>query len=303
MPVSERLKDKIEHFSNLPTLPQVATRLMSIINNPLTSANDVAFIVGQDLSLSAKVLRLANSAFYGIPRSITNINNAVIILGLKVINTMVLSLTVFDMFPDDGGKSHLFNRKAFWLHSLGCGLIAKYLAARIKKVILFDSEEAFCAGLLHDIGKVVMEQYLHDDFHKALMYASANKVTMFDAENNQLGYAHTDIAECLTKTWNLPAEIRLSLIYHHLPATSAQCHDIIALIHISDWLCYETGLVIDSSYQPPTLEQNAIDRLKLQQQDIDQIKDIIPAELEKTSIFYNVASQKISDNRETNNSH
>jgi HD-like signal output (HDOD) protein len=291
MPVSEQLRERIEHFSNLPTLPQVATRLMSIINNPLTSANDVAFIVGQDLSLSAKVLRLANSAFYGIPRSITNINNAVVILGLKVINTMVLSLTVFDMFPDDTGQSHLFNRKAFWLHSLGCGLIAKFLATRIKKVVLFDPEEAFCAGLLHDIGKVVMEQYLHDDFHRALTYAFSNKVSIFEAENNQLGYSHTDIAEYLTKTWNLPAEIRLSLIYHHSPETTSQCHDIIALIHISDWLCYETGLAIDGNYLPPKLDDNAIDRIKLQQDDIIQIKEVIPAELEKTSIFFSVASE------------
>jgi HD-like signal output (HDOD) protein len=131
------------------------------------------------------------------------------------------------------------------------------------------------------------------------MYASANKVTMFDAENNQLGYSHTDIAECLTKTWNLPAEIRLSLIYHHTPSASVQCHDIIALCHLSDWLCYETGFVIDADYQPPKLEQNAIDRLKLQQQDIDRIKEIIPAELEKTSIFYHVASEKQNDKKTT----
>ena len=288
MPISEQLKDKIEHFANLPTLPQVATRLMNIINNPLTSSSDVAFVVGQDLSLSAKVLRLANSAFYGIPRSITNINNAVVILGLKVINTMVLSLTVFDMFPDDKRNAALFDRKSFWIHSLSCGLIAKFLAARIRKVILFDPEEAFCAGLLHDIGKVVMEQYLHDDFHTALEFAREKQMPFHQAEISQLGYSHTDIAEWLTKTWSLPSEIRLSLMYHHDPSGSVQCQDIISLCHLADWLCYETGMVIDGDYRAPQLDDNCIQLLKLMPQDIDSIKELLPAELEKTSIFYNI---------------
>ena len=292
MPISEQLKDKIEHFANLPTLPQVATRLMSIINNPLTSSSDVAFVVGQDISLSAKILRLANSAFYGIPRSITNINNAVVILGLKVINTMVLSLTVFDMFPDDTTDKPLFDRKTFWIHSLSCGLIAKYLATKIRKVILFDPEEAFCAGLLHDIGKVVMEQYLHDDFHKALEYASLHKVPVYRAEMETLGYCHTDIAEWLTTSWSLPSEIRLSLMYHHDPSGSVQCQDIISLCHLADWLCYGTEMVIDGNYEPPVLDDKCIQQLKLQPEDIASIKELLPDELKKTSIFYNVAKGK-----------
>jgi HD-like signal output (HDOD) protein len=289
MPISEQLRDRIEHFANLPTLPQVATRLMSIINNPLTSSSDVAFVVGQDLSLSAKVLRLANSAFYGIPRSITSINNAVVILGLKVINTMVLSLTVFDMFPDDKQTSSLFDRKSFWIHSLSCGLIAKFLAAKIRKVILFDPEEAFCAGLLHDIGKVVMEQYLHDDFHEALEFANANRIPIHQAESTKLGYVHTDIAEWLTTTWSLPSEIRLSLMFHHDPSGSIQCQDIISLCHLADWLCYETGMVIDGKYEAPKLDENCTGLLKLLPEDIEAIKELLPAELEKTSIFYDIA--------------
>jgi HD-like signal output (HDOD) protein len=292
MPITEQLKDKIEHFANLPTLPLLASRLMSIINNPLTSSSDVAFVVGQDLSLSAKVLRLANSAFYGIPRSITNINNAVVILGLKVINTMVLSLTVFDMFPGDNHSTSLFNRKAFWIHSLSCGLIAKFLASRIRKVILFDPEEAFCAGLLHDIGKVVMEQYLHDDFHQALDHAAQQKIPIYQAEQEMLGYCHTDIAEWLTETWSLPTEIRYSLIYHHNPTNATQCKDIISLCHLADWLCYETGMVIDKKYEAPELQENCITLLKLLPQDIDSIKEQLPEELEKTSIFYNIANER-----------
>jgi HD-like signal output (HDOD) protein len=137
-----------------------------------------------------------------------------------------------------------------------------------------------------------MEQYLHDDFHQALDFAARNKVPIHQAESCQLGYAHTDIAEWLTENWNLPSEIRHSLIFHHDPAVSVQCRDLVSLIHIADWLCYETGMVIDGNYQSPQLQDNSMHLLKLQPQDIDAIKDCLPEELEKTSIFFDLVREK-----------
>ncbi|MCX7725626.1 MAG: HDOD domain-containing protein [Chitinispirillaceae bacterium] len=292
MPITEEFKDRIEHFSNLPTLPQLATKLIKTINNPHTSAVDVASIVEQDVSLSAKVLRLANSAFYGIPKSVTSINSAVVILGFKVISTLVLSLTVFDMFPEDKRIKALFDRKAFWLHSLSCGIIAKLLTSRINKCILFDPEEAFCAGLLHDIGKIVMEQYIHREFHRALEYASLRKTPLIEAENKILGYNHGDVANWLTARWGLPSEIRFSLIFHHEPEKAPNGKDITMLCHIADWLCYESNMVIDKKYTAPHLKDYCLDYLKIMPEVIEEIKDIIPAEVEKTSVFYTIAKEK-----------
>ncbi|NLE00985.1 MAG: HDOD domain-containing protein [Fibrobacter sp.] len=289
MPINEQLKDKIQHVANLPTLPQVASHLLQIINEPLTSSNDVANVIGQDISLSSKVLRLANSAFYGIPRSITNINNAIVVLGFKVINTMVLSLTVFDLFPESTKYAKLFDRKAFWLHSLSCGLIAKSLASKIKKFILFDPEEAFCAGLLHDIGKVVMEQYMHQEFHKALQVAKQKNIPLFEAETQIMGFNHTDVAEWLTSSWSLPLDIQLPLIHHHSLNSIPQYQDIINLCHLSDWLCYETGMMIDNIYAPPVLQESSLTGLMLQESDIETVKKELPEQIEKTSLFFDVA--------------
>jgi HD-like signal output (HDOD) protein len=288
MEISQEFKDKIQHVANLPTLPQIASRLIRIINDPMTSSSDVAFVIGQDLSLSAKVLRLANSAFYGVPKSITNINSAVVILGLKVLHTMVLGLTVFDMFPDKKKSTALFDRKSFWLHSLGCGMIAKYLASRIRKFILFDPEEAFCAGLLHDIGKVVMEQYLHEDFHKALEYAQVNNIPIYNAENEVLGYNHCQVAEWLTCTWGLPSELQYPLIYHHTPSDSEQYQEIITLCHLSDWLCYDLGLN-NNDYKPPELMQDSFNTLKLEQSDIDSLRERFKSEMDKAVAFIDIA--------------
>jgi HD-like signal output (HDOD) protein len=289
MKINEQLLDKIQHISNLPTLPQIASHLIHVINDPLTSASDVGFIIGQDLSLSAKVLRLANSAFYGIPRSITNINNAVIILGIKVINTMVLSLTVFDLFPENKNAPTVFDRKRFWLHSLSCGIIAKYLAAKVKKLILFDPEEAFCAGLLHDIGKVIMEQYLHDDFQKALALSIEKNITLYDAEMEIFGFSHSDVAEWLTQSWSLPFDIQLPMIYHHTPQNAPQCQEIVLLCHLADLICYEAGMSIDPRYKTPELVPGTVETLKLTPADIEDVKTAYPKELEKLSTFLEIA--------------
>jgi len=290
MQINEQQKEKFKQVANLPTLPKVASHLIRMINDPLTSSSDVAFLIGQDLSLSAKVLRLANSAYYGIPRKITSINNAVVLLGFKVINTIVLSLTVFDLFPEKKRISALFNRQAFWLHSLSCGLICKNLSGRIKSLLPFDPEEAFCAGLLHDIGKVVLEQYVHEDFHKALQLAADEEIPVFEAEMRVLGYTHTDVAEWLTENWGLPLEIQFPLIYHHSTPQSSDFHNIVALCHISDWLCYECGMGVGGQFKAPQVEESCFELLRIREEDIEEIKRFLPEEVEKTSIFFELGT-------------
>ncbi|KMQ53070.1 metal dependent phosphohydrolase [Chitinispirillum alkaliphilum] len=283
--------DRIKNIANLPTLPQVASHLMRIINDPRTSSADVAELVSQDLSLSAKILRLANSAFYGIPKSITSINNAIVILGFKVIHTMVLSLTVFDMFPEENrASSALFNRKAFWAHSLCCGLAAKMLAIKIQNRVLFDPDEAFCAGLLHDIGKVVMEQYLHEDFHTALQVAQKEKIPAWKAEQKTLGYTHTDISRLLISGWGLPNEIEMPIIKHHTPMDENQYSEIIALCHLADWICYETGLSMNPEFVTPDINAEALKKLNLSSEEIEDIKNDLPHELEKSAVYIDIAS-------------
>ncbi|HEX3019965.1 MAG TPA: HDOD domain-containing protein [Chitinispirillaceae bacterium] len=293
MQINENLKNRVQHVTNLPTLPQVASRLIQIINDPLTSSSDIAFIIGQDIALSSKVLRLANSAFYGIPRTITSINHAIVVLGFKVINTMVLGLTVFDMFPESKKNAALFDRKAFWLHSLSCGLISKYLTSKIKKFIMFDPEEAFCAGLLHDIGKVVMEQYMHEDFHKALNLAYQKKIPLYEAENQIFGFTHTHVAEWLTCGWSLPAEIQLPLIHHHNIIDDPLHLDIISLTHLADWICYQSGMIINKNYAAPELDNTNVSHLMFTENDIQEIIKILPEEIEKISLFFDIATGKM----------
>jgi len=282
----EELQDKIKTIANLPTLPHIASRLMRIVNSPAASADTVAALVSQDISLSAKVLRLANSAFYGIPRSVNTLNNAVIILGFKIIQTMVLSLTVFDMFTEDDDKPQApFDRDAFWDHSLRCAVIARLLAHKRKRNYALDPEEAFCAGLLHDIGKVVMEQYLNTDFHKALYHAQANNIPSFEAEKEVLGYTHCDVASWLTGTWSLPEEIEQPLVCHHEPEDATICADAVLVCHIANIMSkidMKDQNTVESTLRE--LEPKA-KLLGLYTRDLLDVVEEIPGEMERSSMF------------------
>ncbi|MFP4416561.1 MAG: HDOD domain-containing protein [Chitinivibrionales bacterium] len=282
MIINKVLQQKIGSISNLPTLPQLSMQLMNVVNDKTSSAADVTAIISQDISLSAKILRLANSAFYGIPRTVTNINSAVVILGMKVIQTLVLSLTVFDMFPTDNGK---FDRKSFWRHCLECGFLARLLSERVmlKRI---DPDDAFCAGLLHDIGKIVMEQYLHQDFQSALLYSSASRLPAVEAEQKKLSYTHSDVSQLLLREWELPAPLTQSIVLHHNPDEAEECREIVYLIHLADHVLYRQRQEKEEEIALPPLSDNCMNVLDLSDIDIVLALQQFGDEMAKMDVFY-----------------
>jgi HD-like signal output (HDOD) protein len=208
-----------------------------------------------------------------------------VLLGFKIITTIVLSVTVFDMFPESKRSRQLFDRKAFWLHSLCCGLIARRLALYAKKRFLFDPEELFCAGLLHDIGKIVLEQYLHEEFHQSLKTARDNKIPQHIAEKDVMGFSHADVAQWLIAGWGLPPQIAAALALHHGPFTSESPLDSAGVCHIADWLCYSLGMVIDSTYQTPEPESVPLATIGLTPEYTEELREKIEQELESSSLF------------------
>ena len=155
----KRIKLVVGKIHNLPTPPIVFTQITRVINNPDTSAYEIAAIISEDPALTAKVLKLTNSSFYGIPRTITNVKQAIVILGLEAIKSLVISASVFDMFSKNS-KLDIVYLERFWRHSLSVPLMSKIICRKKKSPSLQEAELAFSAGLLHDSGKLIIISHL-----------------------------------------------------------------------------------------------------------------------------------------------
>ncbi|MHC4664321.1 MAG: HDOD domain-containing protein, partial [Planctomycetota bacterium] len=231
------LRKKIESIGGLPTLPKVAAEIIARVSNPDSSMKDISKIIHQDPSLAAKILKVANSAFYGLRQEVTTLQLAMVVLGLKKIMNLVASISIFSVFPTRAGRKAI-EREKFWLHSAGTGTIARILAQRME--LELDGEE-FVAGLLHDIGKIVIDQYFHEDFLKILDLIEQGKDAL-EAENTVLGASHAEIGEWIAFHWRLPRSLIAAIRYHHDPAQAGEHTMFAALAATANQLAIKKGI-------------------------------------------------------------
>jgi putative nucleotidyltransferase with HDIG domain len=190
--------------------------------------------------LTSKVLRLANSAFYGIPRTISSVNSAIVILGFNTIRSLVLSASVLKVFPQKPGLAS-FDRKAFWKHSFMVGIASRMVAQIYRKRKLVDMETAFSAGLLHDIGKIILEQFSNDDYVPVLKAAKEKNLPLFMVEKSILGMSHADVSGMLVDKWQMPNELKGPIVNHHSPLDDKTCQEMASIVHYANHLCHVKG--------------------------------------------------------------
>jgi HD-like signal output (HDOD) protein len=212
--------------------------MIDLVDNPKTSAASLARLISTDQSLTAKILKLANSAYYGFPREISTVNMAIVVMGFNSVRDMGLSLSVFDAFKEVPGAAS-FDLSQFWEHSIGCGVAAKLLARRYHHRY---AGEAFVAGLLHDIGKVVLDQYLHADFLEIMKRTNDNVQTLDEAEMAVTGTSHGEIGGWLADKWRLPHVISESIRFHHSPWEATREPVLVALVSVANYLCHLSGI-------------------------------------------------------------
>jgi putative nucleotidyltransferase with HDIG domain len=247
----KRYQRIIQDLGQIPTMPTIAAKVMQIVNDPHSSAEDVAKFISRDVALTSKVLRLANSAFYGIPRTISSVNSAIVILGFNTIRSLVLSASVLKVFPQKPGLAS-FDRKAFWKHSFMVGIASRMVAQIYRKKKLVDMETAFSAGLLHDIGKIILEQFSNDDYVPVVKASREQNIPLFLAEKSMLGMSHADVSGMLVDKWQMPNELKGPIVFHHSPLEDKSAQDMACIVHYANHICHlkGSGCMENESYAP-----------------------------------------------------
>ena len=221
------LRNRIEKLGDLPTLPHVVQRLASMISRPTVSTEEIGAIIEKDQVLAAKVLRLANSPFYGFPSRIGSVSHAVIVLGFNVVKGLTLCASALSIMKDAGMDQ-------LWRHSLGVAITANLLAARLE---MKNPEELFVSGLLHDIGKVVLYVKWPDvgNSIKDVLKTRTDR-SLFEIEQELTGLSHAEIGGYLANAWHLPVTLREPILYHHDPTRAKEATLQTAIVHVSDIL-------------------------------------------------------------------
>ena len=225
------LQKTIENISSISTLPTVIERITRLLQNPKTSAEEIGRAITTDQALASKVLKLVNSAFYGFPGRISTITHAIVILGFSTVKNIVLTASILDVFRRKGTSDLAdFDFEQFWMHSIACGAasqsIAKFLGNK-------DKEECFIGGLIHDIGKVILCQFLPADFIEAYSM-SKKRAFCFMRVKKALQYYSRGDWSMLAERWNLPKSLQNAIKYHHCPLPSRDYYMNTAVVHCAD---------------------------------------------------------------------
>lgn len=249
------LEEVLGRVRQIPSLPVIVTELLASMDRENI---DTAYLVGkisQDQGLAARVLKVANSAFYGLTSRVSAVSEAVTVLGFHAVRSLALAAGIVKLLPAPAADA--FDRPAFWQHAIGTGVCARILAARLGK----DPETAFSAGLLHDIGKLALHAYFPDLFAAVLARCAADGCTMVEAEQAVLGFDHAAIGYEVARQWRFPPAIQQAIRDHHRPDVDpAFMSDV---VHVANVLCDALDIGNGGDDLVPSLSAGAWERLGL----------------------------------------
>ncbi|MDI9542000.1 MAG: HDOD domain-containing protein [Pseudomonadota bacterium] len=266
----DEIESLLENLGEIPTLPSIATTIMERTLDARVNARQIAQMVERDQALAVKVLKVANSPFYRRIKEISTIRGAVVLLGFNVLKSIVLSISVINLFNEKEKRNLDFYK--FWQHSIACAVCAKSIASKISPPA---AEDAFIAGLLHDLGKVVADQLIckNGEYREVLEVMNRANSDIIEVERSIVGVDHATLGKYLMEKWNLPALLCKTVGYHHTIVEAGddeETRKLCAIVHVADIVTNHLGLGLgqtDRGFVDPTV----LSGLGLSSHDIQEI--------------------------------
>jgi putative nucleotidyltransferase with HDIG domain len=207
------LKEIIENTSDLPELPTVLMEVNRLIRKPTITVNEISNLIVKDPALTSRILRMANSSYYGLSYKVATLSKAISVLGFNIIQNLGITVTIFKMF--NKCNPALLNIKGLWHHSLGCAIASKFILKKKSRVL---QEKAFLSGILHDIGKVIIAENFPEETNKTLTKLREDEFsTQSELEKDFIGYTHSDFGAFIAEKWQFPPELSIAIRFHHNP--------------------------------------------------------------------------------------
>jgi HD-like signal output (HDOD) protein len=250
-----RPEDLLKGLVQLSSLPAVYTKINEAVNNPRSSMQDISTIISDDPGLTSRLLQLVNSAFYGFPSKIETVSRALFIVGTQQIRDLALATSIMSLFK--GIPESLVNMESFWRHSVACGVAAKILATYRRCEM--NVERFFAAGIIHDIGRLVIYKKIPETAQEMIQRCKTNKELLYIVEKEVMGFNHSNVGRVLVKYWNLPPSLEDVVAYHHSPKDAKRYPIETSVVHMADIIVHAMQYGNSGEMYVPPLDKKALE--------------------------------------------
>jgi HD-like signal output (HDOD) protein len=267
--------DYLKDLKDLPTLPTVALQALAVADDPSSTASDLLRVIMSDPPLAAKLLRVANSVHFHRGHDVSDLQSAIVRLGFSNVRNLLMGVAVIRSF-NGFFVGAPYTREDFWVHSIAVGVTASRLSNGSEQL---SASSSFVMGLLHDIGKLVLDRAARETFAQAIHLAQDGKIPLFEAERLRLGCDHAAIAGELLTRWKFPRELVEPVRWHHEPSRCGEAHRPHAtLLQAADWICNSRRLGTSGNDHPVPPPAESVRALKLTEGAIDALVEAVRKE-------------------------
>ncbi len=281
---NEALERLFERVGQLSSLPAVAQKILQVAEDDDSTAADLLAVVGKDPTLSIRILRTVNSSFFGIPNEVADLKTAISMLGFVEVRNLALTVYVARLC-EDSSEYRTFSRETLWSHMIAVGTIARKIATIYQRV---DPEEAYTAGLLHDVGMLLIDQYMHSTFCKAIDLVVEGAETTV-AEQRVLTFDHTDLGAYVARKSNFPKRIEVAIQYHHRPSDyEGPERELLNIVAVANYLASQKGFTSLGVHNVAHPSEQIYESLGLRRRQLETLIKELDETLESAQILADI---------------
>lgn len=278
----EELRKKLASVDELPALPTIITEINTLLSNPRTTAAELSRVIMRDPAITAKILKIVNSSFFGLPKRISSVNQSIIVLGFNTVRSIALCSSIIESLGKGSANSKL-NYKEFWQFSVGVGSAARVVARNAGEK---KTEPPFVAGLLHGVGKIVLDRFFRDDYIKSFQIAKEREITLYEAERVVFGLSDAQVGAVLLELWKLNPDLVGAVMYQDNPAQGKDFAVGAAYNMIGSVLARLLRLGEPGDYHLPRISQEVMALAKIEPAQWPRLIELTADEAKRASVFY-----------------
>jgi len=275
---ADTIKIALGRIGDIATLPEITAKIIAVVDDPRSTARDLHAIIKNDPALATKILKVVNSAFYGLPGQVSDLDRAIVLLGLSAVKNIAISASISRLFTG-GQLSGGFTARDLWKHSVAVAVVTRQMCALIGKKAF--SEEAFLAGLIHDLGMLVERQAFPEQLAEVIQATIKQDRPLCEVENEIIGADHQALGAALAVKWKFPRALQVTLGYHHNIHALGQEHRLLpAIVYLADTFCCREGIGFPLTAKDQPLDSALIESVGLTESDLDNIRENLAEHVE-----------------------